>query len=125
MTTTHILAIHLPFMDQSVLLLLLALLFFGGKRLPEMGKSLGKGIIEFKKGLRGIEDDLEAAGTAPPTPAGAGGPPSTDLAAVPQQTAPPVVALPPGARFDPFTGKPLLFDPYTGKPLTNEPAGSV
>jgi sec-independent protein translocase protein TatA len=28
-----------------------------GKRLPEVGRSLGKGIIEFKKGLKGLEDE--------------------------------------------------------------------
>ena len=38
-----------------------ALLIFGG-RLPQVGKSLGKGIVEFKKGLKGIEEDLETAG---------------------------------------------------------------
>lgn len=40
------------------IILVLALLLFG-KRLPEVGKSLGKGIIEFKKGLKGVEDDVE------------------------------------------------------------------
>jgi sec-independent protein translocase protein TatA len=35
-----------------------AVLLFG-KRLPEVGRSLGKGIIEFKKGLRGIEDEFD------------------------------------------------------------------
>jgi sec-independent protein translocase protein TatA len=35
-----------------------AVLLFG-KRLPEVGRSLGKGIIEFKKGLRGIEDGFD------------------------------------------------------------------
>jgi sec-independent protein translocase protein TatA len=30
-----------------------------GKRLPEVGRSLGKGIVEFKKGLKGLEDDVE------------------------------------------------------------------
>jgi sec-independent protein translocase protein TatA len=34
-----------------------------GKRLPEVGRSLGKGIVEFKKGLKGLEDDVE--GTTP------------------------------------------------------------
>lgn len=34
-----------------------ALLLFG-KRLPEVGKSLGKGIIEFKKGLREVETEV-------------------------------------------------------------------
>lgn len=36
----------------------IALLLFG-KRLPEVARSLGKGIVEFKKGVRGIEDDVE------------------------------------------------------------------
>jgi sec-independent protein translocase protein TatA len=30
-----------------------------GKRLPEVGRSLGKGIVEFKKGLKGLEDEVE------------------------------------------------------------------
>jgi sec-independent protein translocase protein TatA len=38
-----------------------ALLIFGG-RLPQVGKNLGKGIVEFKKGLKGIEDEIEKAG---------------------------------------------------------------
>jgi sec-independent protein translocase protein TatA len=28
-----------------------------GKRMPEVGRSLGKGIMEFKKGIKGLEDD--------------------------------------------------------------------
>lgn len=36
----------------------IALLLFG-KRLPEVARSLGKGIVEFKKGVRGIEDEVE------------------------------------------------------------------
>ena len=43
---------------------LLIIGFFGillfGKRLPEIGRSLGKGIVEFKKGLKGLEDDPDA-----------------------------------------------------------------
>ena len=35
----------------------IALLLFG-KRLPEVARSLGKGIVEFKKGVRGIEDEI-------------------------------------------------------------------
>ena len=34
-----------------LLLLLIILLLFGAKRLPEMGRSLGRGISEFKEGL--------------------------------------------------------------------------
>ena len=37
-----------------------ALLIFGS-RLPQVMRSLGKGIVEFKKGLRGIEDHLDSA----------------------------------------------------------------
>jgi len=35
----------------------IALLLFG-KRLPEVARSLGKGIVEFKKGVHGIEDEI-------------------------------------------------------------------
>src|SRR5439155_1463403 len=42
-----------------ILLLLLGVLLFG-RKLPEMGKYLGKGIVEFKKGLRGMEDEIDA-----------------------------------------------------------------
>ena len=45
----------------------IALLIFG-KRLPEVGRSLGKGIVEFKKGLKGIDDDVDAAASQPPRP---------------------------------------------------------
>jgi sec-independent protein translocase protein TatA len=39
-----------------------------GKRLPEVGRSLGKGIIEFKKGLKGLEDEMDT-GSASNAPA--------------------------------------------------------
>jgi len=47
---------------EIIVILVIALLVFG-KRLPEVGKSLGKGIVEFKKGLHGVEDEIEAAGS--------------------------------------------------------------
>ena len=43
----------------------IALLLFG-KRLPEVARSLGKGMVEFKRGLRGIQDEVEQAVDAPP-----------------------------------------------------------
>ncbi|HLO39654.1 MAG TPA: twin-arginine translocase TatA/TatE family subunit [Phycisphaerales bacterium] len=45
-------------MWEMLIILTVALLLFG-RRLPEVGKSLGKGIVEFKKGLKGIEDEVE------------------------------------------------------------------
>lgn len=44
------------------------LLIFG-KRLPEVGKSLGKGIMEFKKGLSGVEDNEAQTPAQPAHPA--------------------------------------------------------
>jgi sec-independent protein translocase protein TatA len=41
-------------------ILIVALLIFG-KRLPEVMRSLGKGIVEFKKGLKGVEEEAEKA----------------------------------------------------------------
>ena len=38
----------------------IALLLFG-KRLPEVARSLGKGLVEFKKGIRGIEEEVDNA----------------------------------------------------------------
>lgn len=49
---------------EMLLIAFVGLLIFG-KRLPEVGKSLGKGIVEFKKGLSGIEEDVDRA-AAPP-----------------------------------------------------------
>src|SRR4051794_20291915 len=56
-------------MMELIVVMGVAVLLFG-KRLPEVGRSLGKGIIEFKKGLRGIEDefDLSSVGTSTSTP---------------------------------------------------------
>jgi len=49
---------------EIVVILGIALLLFG-KRLPEVGRSLGRGIIEFKKGIKGIEDDIEEESSHP------------------------------------------------------------
>ena len=40
-----------------VLFLLVIVFFFGGRKLPELGSSLGKGIREFKKAMSGKDDD--------------------------------------------------------------------
>jgi len=54
-------------MPEMIVVMLIAVLMFG-KRLPEVGRSLGKGIIEFKKGLRGIEDEFPSVAPPPAEP---------------------------------------------------------
>ena len=41
-----------------IVIAVVGLLIFGN-RLPEVGRSLGKSIIEFKKGIRGIQDEID------------------------------------------------------------------
>ena len=43
---------------ELAVILIVALLLFG-KRLPEVMRSMGRGVVEFKKGIKGIEDDIE------------------------------------------------------------------
>ena len=43
---------------EWIILLILGLLIFG-RRLPEVGRSLGRSIVEFKKGIKNIEDEIE------------------------------------------------------------------
>jgi TatA/E family protein of Tat protein translocase len=50
---------------ELMILMIVLLLIFGAKRLPEMGRSLGKGMREFKDSISGVE---EAVSTTPPTP---------------------------------------------------------
>jgi len=45
---------------EWLIILIVALLIFG-KRLPEVMKSLGRGIVEFKKGVKGVEEDVDEA----------------------------------------------------------------
>ena len=44
-----------------VIIALIVFLLFGN-RLPSVMRSLGQGVVEFKKGLQGIEDDVKSAG---------------------------------------------------------------
>jgi len=42
---------------EMIALIILGVLLFG-RKLPDVGRSLGKGIVEFKKGIRGIEEEF-------------------------------------------------------------------
>jgi sec-independent protein translocase protein TatA len=52
-------------MQEILLLLLLGVLLFG-RKLPDIGRSLGKTVIEFKKGFAGMEDEINSAGSSRP-----------------------------------------------------------
>jgi sec-independent protein translocase protein TatA len=44
---------------ELLLILLVVLLFFGAKKIPEFAQGLGKGIREFRKAARDVQDDIE------------------------------------------------------------------
>lgn len=54
---------------EMVLILLVALLFFGAKRLPDLAGGLGKSIREFKKGLKDVQDEVSKEVHQPPSQA--------------------------------------------------------
>jgi sec-independent protein translocase protein TatA len=60
--------------QEIVLLLLIGVLLFG-RKLPEVGRYLGKGIVEFKKGMKGLEDEMDVSSVARSEPAPALEPP--------------------------------------------------
>jgi sec-independent protein translocase protein TatA len=48
--------------QELILLFLIVLLLFGANRIPEIGRALGKGIRDFKRATRDIEEDLDVKG---------------------------------------------------------------
>jgi sec-independent protein translocase protein TatA len=57
--TQHIVALWTPQGLDWLWILLIILVIFGGKKLPELARSIGKGLSQFKKGLREVEDEVE------------------------------------------------------------------
>lgn len=54
-------------MTELLVILMVLLLVFGAKRLPEIGSSMGKGIREFKKSISEVKNSIEEdASDAPP-----------------------------------------------------------
>lgn len=46
-------------MQEVLLIALIVLLFFGGKKIPELMKGLGKGVRSFKEGMNNVEKEIE------------------------------------------------------------------
>jgi sec-independent protein translocase protein TatA len=88
-------------MPELILIFIVALIVFGPKKLPEIGKSLGKGLAEFKKAsddfkhsiqkeVDGLKEEARLETPAPPAPAPSAAAPSVPAAA-PALPAPPPV----------------------------------
>ena len=75
---------------EIIIVLVIVLVVFGSKRLPDSARSLGRSLRIFKAETKGLRSDDDQPSAIPPV----------------------------DARFDPVTGQPLQkFDPYTGEPL--------
>ena len=46
-------------MTEILIIALIILLLFGGKKIPELMKGLGKGVKNFKEGMKEVEDDVK------------------------------------------------------------------
>lgn len=58
-----------PSGPDLVIIFVVALLIFGPKKLPEIGRQIGQGLREFKKASQSLMDEIEHAGDAKPAPA--------------------------------------------------------
>lgn len=45
--------------SEIVIIAIVVLLLFGGKKIPELMKGIGKGVKNFKDGVKGLEDDIK------------------------------------------------------------------
>ena len=118
------LAIGMPMGPEWIVIGAIALMIFG-KRLPEVGRSVGKSIKEFKKGLSDVSESVSQVDETPEeTPVAKRLPDPATAEATTSK-----------AKFDPYTGKPIeepvveetpkaKFDPYTGKAI-EEPAANA
>lgn len=46
-------------MQELIVIFIVALIVFGPKRLPELGRTLGKGMLELKKAMGGLKDQID------------------------------------------------------------------
>lgn len=58
MTTLYLLPLAIG-MWEWVIIALVVLLLFGGKKIPELMKGMGKGVKAFKDGMHGVEDEVK------------------------------------------------------------------
>lgn len=63
METMQLLGFGIPSGPELILIIVVLVLLFGAKKIPDLGRAVGSGIRNFKKGIRG--DDDEGDGEAP------------------------------------------------------------
>lgn len=56
---TDFLLLSLPNGSEWIILALLVLLLFGGKKIPELMRGIGKGIRSFKDGIKDVEEEIK------------------------------------------------------------------
>lgn len=59
MSTSHTLLLSMPGGSEWILIVLVVLLFFGGKKIPELMRGLGRGVREFKDAKENIKNEIE------------------------------------------------------------------
>jgi sec-independent protein translocase protein TatA len=86
---------------EIAIVVVIALLVFGPRKLPELGQSLGKSITGFKKGLKDSQDELKSALNTDGTET------TTETVAAPAATAAPVATATPVATVAPVQASPV------------------
>lgn len=95
---------------ELLVILVIALLVFGPKKLPELGKSLGSGIREFRRSTAGLKEELEGSLREPSASSG----PAPVQTVVAQAVVPPVAPAVPAQAVVP--------PPVTPQTVTPAPA---
>jgi sec-independent protein translocase protein TatA len=103
---------------ELLVILLVALVVFGPRKLPELGKSLGAGLREFRKSTQSLKDGLDGTLNDPP--------PAAPAQTIHAQAAVPVAAagVTPGAQpmaAQPVAAQAVAAQPVTVQPLTVQP----
>jgi TatA/E family protein of Tat protein translocase len=57
----RLILISMPGGTELLLLMLVVLILFGARRIPEVAQNLGKGIREFKKSIKEVQSEVDAA----------------------------------------------------------------
>ncbi|MEC8934717.1 MAG: twin-arginine translocase TatA/TatE family subunit [Planctomycetota bacterium] len=68
LTNTYLALLGLPGGSEIIIIGIIALLLFGA-RLPKVARSMGKSIVEFKKGIKNVQEDIDDASDDPAPPA--------------------------------------------------------